>query len=67
MKTLENQIKELKKQLGDEIAVKIITKKNKLLITQIVTKGDSYDNDDKEFSKIRAQKKSLIETKNYIG
>ena len=73
MKSLEQQLKELKKQLGDEIAVKIISKKNKFKIVQIVTKAeDDEDFDDNIPQNIKPKtlkefKKSLIETKNYIG
>jgi hypothetical protein len=73
MKSLEQQLKELKKQLGDEIAVKIISKKNKFKIVQVVTKseddedyGDNIPQDIKPKT-LKEFKKSLIETKNYIG
>ena len=73
MKTLEQQLKELKKQLNDEIAVKIISKKNKFRIVQVITKTqDEEEYDDcpvrdvkpKDLTKIN---KELIKVKNYIG
>jgi hypothetical protein len=73
MKSLEQQLKELKKQLGDEIAVKIISKKNKFKIVQVVTKredDEDYGDNIPQYIKPKTSKKfkkSLIETKNYIG
>lgn len=73
MKTLEQQLKELKKQLNDEIAVKIISKKNKFKIVQIITKTED-DEDYENYSvkeikpkNIKKIREDLIETKNYIG
>ena len=73
MKTLEQQLKELKKQLKDDIAVKIISKKNKFKIVQVVTKtqdeGDDGDFPVKDISSKNLTKinKELIKVKNYIG
>ena len=72
-KSLEQQLRELKKQLGDDIAVKIISKKNKFKIVQVVTKREDEDDyDDYPTQNIKPKhmkktQKNLLETKNYIG
>ncbi len=74
MKTLEQQLKELKKQLKDDIAVKIISKKNKFKIVQVVTKTQDEEEGSDDFpvknispKNISKINKELIKVKNYIG
>ena len=65
-KLLEEQLNELKKQFGDDIAVKIISTKKRIRIMAVVAKdGDEYDVPINKKSK--ASKNELNKTRNYIG
>ena len=64
-KVLEEQLRQLKKQLGNDIAVKIIIKKNKFKIVGVVAKDE--DGDEYEVPINKTSKDELNKIRNYIG
>jgi len=68
-KLLEEQLKELKKHFKEDIAVKLISKKNKFKIVGVITESEAHVLEEEyvDNKTIKKMKENLIETKNYIG